>query len=594
MYRYYSKGVSLMFKIKYASLIVVALSSALALTACGKSKEEEVSASILASEESILRYVPADSLYVIANVKPLPDALLDKVEPKLDRLLASYDVLLQEVVAMAIAESGEDTADGAEAEKMTAIVDELSSLMSLEGLRSAGFTRDSTAVIYGNGLLPVVRISVSDGELFEAALSRIEASAGQTMSVASIGDSAFRYLQADAVKIIIAVLENQVVVAAAPSSFGDDQISELLGLRLPASSIAETGVLKKIAEDYGYTDHYVGFVDFQGMVSTIVGDASGLNAELMALAGEAMPQLSEVCKAEILSLAGIAPRMVLGYTDVTDKEMLSQAVMELRDDIATGLAPLTSAVPGLDDEHGGLMSFGMSLDIKAARSFYEARLDAIEAQPFECELFQEMQAGVAAGRQALNQPVPPMVYDFKGFLAVIEDIEGLDLASNMPPTSVAGRFLLAMDNATALISLGAMFSPELAGLNLEPGGDPVRIVPPQLQGVAEALFVAMTENAIAISVGEGVEQNLPDALSAAAGENGTLVSFSMDASRYYSFIAEAMLLADEEDETPMSPEFQKALNDIMLASSDFYDRMSARVRLTARGIQIDSKITLKD
>jgi hypothetical protein len=583
-----------MFKIKYASLIVVVLSSALALSACGKSKEEEVSASVLASEESILRYVPADSLYVIANVKPLPDALLDKVEPKLDRLLASYDVLLQEVVAMAIAESGEDSADSAEMQKVTAIVDELSSLMSLQGLRNAGFTRDSAAVIYGNGLLPVIRVAVSDGMLFDAALSRIEESAGQKMSVASIGDAAFRYLQADTIKIIIATLENQVVVAVAPSSFGDDQISELLGLKLPAISIAEAGVLEQIAEDYGYTDHYVGFVDFRGMVSTIMGDASGLNAELMALAGEEMPQFSEVCKAEIVSLAGIAPRMVLGYTEVTDKELRSQAVVEMRDDIAAGLAPLTSAVPGLDNEHDGLMSFGMSLDIKAARSFYEARLDAIEAQPFECELLQGMQAGVAAGRQALNQPVPPMIYDFKGFLAVIDDIEGLDLASNMPPTSVAGRFLLAMDNATALVALGSMFSPEVAELELEAGGEPVRLESPQLQAVAEAVYVAMTDSAIAISVGDGIEKQLTDALAADAGEEGTLFSFSMDASRYYAFVAEAMLLADEGDETPMSPEFQKALNDIMLASSDFYDRMSARVRLTDRGIQIDSNITLKD
>jgi hypothetical protein len=584
-----------MFKFRTVSLIIATLAGVLTLAACDRSKEEEASVSALASTQSMLRYVPADSLYVIANVEPLPDALLDKLEPKLDQVLSSYRVLLQHVAVMAAAEAGEDAADSPEVSQLTAIADELSALMSLDGLRSAGFSRDSTAVMYGNGLLPVIRISVTDGGLFDAALSRIEETAGEKMSVATIGESAFRYLQAGTLKVIVANFDTEVVLAAAPASFGDEQLSQLLGLTLPDSSIAETGALQKIANEYGYTDHYVGFVDFQGIVNTVLGDeVSGLNADLVSLAGDESPELSEVCKAEILSLAGIAPRLVMGYTEITDQQLLSGAVIELRDDIAAGLVPLTAAVPGLGEEYGGLMSFGMSLDIKAARSFYEARLDALDAEPFECELFQEIQAGVVAGRQALNQPVPPMVYDFKGFLAVVEQIEGLDLASNMPPTSVAGRFLLAMDNATALMSLGAMFSPELAALSLEPDGKPARFESPQLQSTFDAVYLAMSDNAVAMSVGDGMDQQLPDMLAAEAENNGILLSFSMDASRYYAFIAEAMLVAKEDDENPMPPEFQGALNDIMLAFSDFYDRMSARIRLTGRGVEIDSKITIKD
>ena len=584
-----------MLKFRTVSLSIATLAGLLTLAACDRSKEEEASVSALASTESMLRYVPADSLYVIANVEPLPDALLDKLEPKLDQVLSSYRVLLQHVAVMAAAEVGEDAADSPEVSQLTAIADELSALMSLDGLRSAGFSRDSTAVMYGNGLLPVIRVSVTDGGLFDAALSRIEEKAGQKMPVASIGESAFRYLQAGTLKVIVANFDTEVVLAAAPASFDDEQLSQLLGLTLPDSSIAETGALQKIANEYGYTDHYVGFVDFQGIVNTVLGgEASGLNADLVALAGDESPELSDVCKAEILSLAGIAPRLVMGYTEITDQQLLSGAVIELRDDIAAGLVPLTAAVPGLGEEYAGLMSFGMSLDIKAARSFYEARLDALDAEPFECELFQEIQAGVVAGRQALNQPVPPMVYDFKGFLAVIDKIEGLDLASNMPPKSVAGRFLLAMDNATALMSLGAMFSPELAALNLEPDGKPARFESPQLQSAFDAVYLAMSDNAVAMSVGDDMDQQLPDMLAAEAEDNGILLSFSMDASRYYAFIAEAMLVAKEDDENPMPPEFQGALNDIMLAFSGFYDRMSARIRLTGRGVEIDSKITIKD
>ena len=41
--------------------------------------------------------------------------------------------------------------------------------------------------------------------------------------------------------------------------------------------------------------------------------------------------------------------------------------------------------------------------------------------------------------RVLNQPVPPIVYGFKGFMATVENIEGLNIAAQQPPTSVDAR-----------------------------------------------------------------------------------------------------------------------------------------------------------
>ncbi len=587
-----------MFKSIISRFIFVTLVGTFLLAGCEKEEEQPVSAGVLAAQDSILQYVPADSPYVIANVEPLPDALYDKLEPKVDEVLQAYQRLLREAVKMVQAKAAEE--HGAEAiesedlETIRAVVDELSTLMSLEGLRGAGLERESTAVIYGNGLLPVLRATVSDGALFDAALNRLEEQAGEKLPVATIGDASFRYVDADKVKIIIATFENQIVVTLAPASFGDAELGELLGLTPPATSIAESGVLQQIAEDYGFTNHYVGYIDVKRIVGAFAGEATGLDAALIGLMGDEKPELSAVCKAEVMELAGIAPRMVLGYTEINEDFLESQAVIELREDIAAGLAGLPTAVPGLGGDQGGLMSFGMSFDAMAARNFYEARLNALEAEPFECELFEDMQAGVASGRQALSQPVPPMVYDFKGFLAVINDIEGLDLATNTPPTSVEGRVMLAMDNAPALLAMGAMFSPELANLNLEADGEPVPFESSQMAGVLESVHLAMTDTGIAISFGAGVDQELAGMLSADTEASDTFLSFSMDAGRYYAFIGEAMALAEKDEENPMSPEFQAAMNDIMLTFSDFYDRMVADIRFTERGVEIDSRITIKD
>ena len=161
-----------MFKSISIKLLIPIAVAALALAACDK-KEPTAPTSLLSSNETILRYVPADTPYVIANVEPLPDELMDKLEPKIDDILQSYQVVLREIVAMKQAELTEEQRESEEAKKTAAVIDELTTLLSMEGLRGAGIGRDATAVVYGNGLLPVIRFELTDGALFDAALSRV-------------------------------------------------------------------------------------------------------------------------------------------------------------------------------------------------------------------------------------------------------------------------------------------------------------------------------------------------------------------------------------------------------------------------------------
>ena len=591
-----SKSVSI--KLAFAAILV-----AMTMVACEKK-----------DKASLLDYVPADSPYVFANVTPLPDAVFEKLEPKIDNVLQTYDVLLQRIADMAMEKAAEDGDDSVDAQKAVAVIGELSSLMSIDGLRGAGFERKSTSVFYGYGLLPVLRFEVSNGALFESALSRIEAKAGEKMDVATIVGKPVRYIEAADIKILVSILEKQVVISVAPSTFSDEQLSELLGLTAPKSSITESGVLKNISSEYGFDDYFVGYIDIVSIVETVTGGATGLDADVIAILEELEKleesdepvefdeltesdepyELSDVCREEIRSMVGVMPRIVMGYTGISPEQFDSQVIVELRDDIAVSLAMLTAPVPGLGGDPGGLMSFGMSIDVLAMRQFYEAQLDALDSNPFLCEEFADLQAGVEQGRIALQQPVPPMVYDFHGFFGVVQDIEGLNMATQTPPTSVDGQFLLAMDNAPALISLGAMMSPELAGLNLQADGEPIKLDMPQAQMMGGDVFVAMTDNALALSVGDGAETALAGMLAAEALDNGTLLSFSMDAARYYAFLGEAIALSEPDNEDPMSPEFQAAMQDMMLAVSNIYDRLSVDVRLTDKGIVIDSSVTIRD
>ena len=579
-----------------SKLILIAGFSVATLIACGDSDEESKQAGEIAAAGSLLNYVPADSPYVFASLAPLPDDVLDKLEPKINRILSSYQILLQEMVVMAAQPADTESAseeDQLDQQKAVAILSEMSSLFSIEGLRGAGFERKSRSILYGNGLLPVIRLEVSNGALFEAALARIEESAGEKMEQMSIAGNPVRYVDVDQARILVAVLDKQVVLSVAPVDFAEPQLSSLLGFAAPASTIAAAGVLQKISGDYGYNDFLIGYLDFARIVGTLTGYAKGLDADLVASTIDEVV-LSDVCRAEIREMAGVAPRMVMGYSDVSTEQFESQAVIELRDDIAAELKTLPAAIPGLGADAGGLLSFGMSLNVVAVRQFVEARVDAMEKDPFMCEHFADLQAGVAQVRAGLQEPPPPMVNDFRGFLAVIENIEGLNMATQTPPTSVDGRFLLAMNNAPALVALGTMLSPDLAGLGLQPDSKPVLLDLPQAQMLGQDLYVALSNDALALSIGDGAEAELGDMLAAKVEDNGTFFSFGMDSSRYYAFVAEAIQMQEPNDEAPMSPEFQKAMQEIMLGYADIYEHMSAQVRFTDKGVVIDSVVTLGD
>jgi hypothetical protein len=563
----------------------------LVAVACSKSSDETASAPVAGT--GLLSYVPADTAFVFAVLEPLPDELADRLEPRIDAILKSYQRVLRTVVEVGAKNSAESEDGEGLPDEAVAALEEIGKLLSIEGLRSVGIERDSTMVLYGVGLLPVLRIALSDGDLMDAAIARIEEKAKGSMTAATIGGQAYRYAGDEKGRLIVAIIDNQFVLCIVPTNLSDELLKSVLGLTPPASNIADSGRLRKIIKDNGFLSHSVGLVDFERIAATFVDDQSGVNQELLALMEYDSSALDDVCKAEIREIAGIAPRIVTGYTEMSVDRFVSNTILELRGDIASGLAKLPAPVPGLGSNQGGLFSFGMSINLLAAREFYEARLDAMEADPYECELFADLQDGAAQGREALNTPMPPIVYSFTGFLAVIEDIQGMDLANNQPPTSADLRLLVTTDNAAGLLAMGAMFSPEIAGLDIKPDGQPVKFESEQFAGVVDAAYVAMTDNALAISIGQGTEARLGGMLSAAINDPHPFMSVEMDAARYYDFIAKAMAMDhDGDDETP--PELKAAIGEMMVVIGDMISRMTFQTVFTPRGVEFPSTVELAE
>ncbi len=579
-----------MLKIAKARYVVLLACCALGVTACGKSAEDKKVVTPLTDTSGLLRYVPADSPYVFGTLAPLPDEFMDTIEPKLDRLLAAYSRMLG--AAFAQAGTQEELGGSDDLEKMSAVVEEVRSMMSLEGLSGAGITRDSTVILYGNGLLPVLRMTLTDASLFDDAITRVEVAAGEKLPVAEVDDTPYRYIEDEGVRVILATVGEQLVLTVAPANLDEVALASLLGLTLPARNIAETGKLREIADEYGYVHDYVGLVDTVRLADTFIDEPAGLDALLLEIAGYDAGTLNDVCKAEFRSLAAIMPRIVTGYEEVSAEKVRSHVAIELREDIASDISTFVSPVPGLGTIYDGLFSFGMSLKVEAVRSFFDRHVAALRDAPWECEHLSDLQEGLfAAHEQALAQPVPPVVYDFRGFMAIVEELKGFDPAKKQPPEAVDASFLLAIDNAQGLLAMGRAMIPQLAELTIEPDGKAHPFELPNTGAGAETAWVALTESAIALSVSKDGETMLPALLDAESGTPPPFLSMGLDGAQYYKLLGDAMRASDDED---MSEEMREALSDVLAAAAVFYERLAVDVTFTGRGIEIDSDLDLAD
>ena len=569
------------------SRLAVATFAGIALAACGGGGSDDV----WTDESGFLRYVPADSPYVFAQGQATPDEVMDKLVPWMESIATAYVDVLRTLVEQQLSFGG----GPGELDTFNEFMAIAGEFTTADGLADAGITRDSKLLIYGSGLLPVMRLTPIDGAKLEAAVARIESAAGVTSSQGTIGGRSYRYWGDSNARAIIAINDDELVLTFAPTEHSDRHLGMVIGDDLPASNIAESGKLEEIAQKYGFGPDYVGFLDVEQIAATFLAEPTGgIDTELLAMLEYEYSAIPAVCRTEIGELAGVAPRMVAGYTALDAEQMAMNMIVELRQDIAAGLQGITAPVPGNGTFRSDILTVGVGVDVQATLDFVEARMNAIQADPFRCEYFAELQANLPMARQMLlSQPIPPDVYAFKGLVIGLDAIEGLDqVAVGGMPSEISARVLVASDNAPGLIQMGAMISPELGAIRTD--GNPVRVNLPIPLPIPLEVWAALTPTAIGVAVGPDGEARLRELLRAPVSDARPFMSFDMDAQRYYELFGDIMNAAAAFDQT-MLPEQTLALNQIMAQFSNGpFEREYYDVRFTANGVEMPTTITLSD
>ena len=565
----------------------VLFSIAALLSACGgKSGGNDA----LSAGDGILAYVPADTPYVMANVEPVDEALLDKMSGELSVLMEAYQGVIDEMLAEELEELPEGSPEREKAQREAEVAKRALGLFTPAGMREAGFDFNAGSAMYGYGVLPVLRMRLLDADRFEETIAGFEEGVDQELERGEIRGYSYRYLDVEQARIVIGAFDDYVVISLAPQSFDDDELAGLLGLEMPGDHIAADGALAALADEYDLTQHFLGFLDTRRLTSTILDGGPGVDELLFNDSGFQRDDIDAVCRKEFMEVADVVPRMAFGYREISTEGVDAAFVMELREDLASELKELPAAVPGLGTDFGAMMSFGVSVQPQKFLDFYSARLEAVRSDPYECELLGDLQKGIENGEGMLAQPIPPKLYDFRGMVAVLDNLDIDAMLAGIPPMDSDATVLLAIDDAPALLQMGAALSPDIQALNLEADGKARPLDVMQAQMLPSVPYIAMTDDLLAVSTGDEAESRVTRAIESAPGGDELFMSLALDAGTYYGLMSRSAAMSDDDT----SPEAQQALSNAMASLSEVYDRMNFHVRFTERGVEVDSELTFKD
>lgn len=488
-----------------------------------------------------LRFVPAETPYVIANTEALPREFADKIGAAIDPILKKFETELAGQKAT-LTDSPDDKV-------AKAVIEELEGNLNRAGLEKLGLDPDFRFVLYGLGLMPVLRMELKDGEAFKAAIARVESKSGMKAPTAQAGDLQYWRVSNDGITVVIAIVGSQLVLGVTPDATAEKAVPMILGQQLPDATAATA--LAATAGKHGFRNTF-GYVDATIIASTVMGDGKGLAGEIFAALskGEA-PVLDANCKTEIGGIVAKFPRMAFGYTELSGQKITARYTLETEAGLAAELKGLTAPVPGLGQDDGALLAFGMGINLQKTLDFAKAKAAAVASAPYTCPLLADLNQGFTemnAGLQAA--PIPPFVMGIRGFNVVVKDGK----IGPEGPSGIKATAIIAADKANELFEMAKGQVPPLAGLTVPADGTPVALPPGTVPPVVDAPHIAVNANGIAISVGIGEEKGLT-ALLNTVGAAGPVVAVTYDIKRFLAMMGDQMNAGMNAEEKAMFDAF---------------------------------------
>ena len=522
-------------KLLIVIVIAIAIAAGIYFFKGGKVGGLSLSGGSLPSENAVLEYVPADTVFFAGSVEPLDFAKTLEMSSKMGfdysaMMGAGFDDLKSELG---------NAPDAAKV--LVSIYGDYLKAVKNKSVKELGLRSELNMAVYTVGVLPVIRLELDGTDAFSKAIAKIEADQGVTATVNTVNGVEYREYSLDdgteevPMSLVIATHDNQAIVTVNTELDDAKDLQRTLSEK-PTTNILDGGVLNELASDNGYLGYSIFLLDNLAIVDGITKpSANAFGKSLQEVldaygAGNDMKDIqTPACNTELTGLTQNWPMLSAGYTEFDDSNASYKMVLKGNNaDLLETLGKLRGHISDNVSNDDFAMSFGIGLDM-------DQMVPVITTVWENLRQSNPMMLGMMSG----------MVAGIKGVGFSVVDVNE-DALSNVERNPMAfmqdGQFMVtvtAEKPQNLLQSLG-MYAPELAQMKLEDGGEP-QVLP---AGVGAETKIALRGHDLVLMMGQ-TDELIGKVESNGSLEKNGLMTFSMDFKKYMGLLEEMMDSAAE-------------------------------------------------
>jgi hypothetical protein len=235
-----------------------------------------------------------------------------------------------------------------------------------------------------------------------------------------------------------------------------------------------------------------------------------------------------------------------------------------------------------------MLDLGVSIALQQVPTVIGALVKATEQTPWQCpELTSLNDAAKSLKAHSTNPALLGSASMVRSVFAVVNRLQWPDGAA-MP--EVAGALVVAGDNPASLLGIARSMVPALGSVQLKADSQPMPLPAMPELGLHVPMFAAMSDNALAVSIGAGEERAMPQLLRSDDAQQPLLV-IGMNSALYVD-IAQwnlRQLTADASPEARAKAEQELAVARIY---PSMFKRTRVRMDITERGIEFSQHSVL--
>ncbi|MFL0804137.1 MAG: hypothetical protein K6L81_10470 [Agarilytica sp.] len=489
-------------------------------------------------DDSLLAYIPADTVYYLGGQTTEEIADFFKNFPLSTSTPSQKAQMLSLVENWDAESSPKQKFFKALATKIVNIENNTVNQMATH----LGISQTGPFALYSHGIAPVARIKITSPNALTTLVDEAVAESGWQFQEELINENTIRLWELtppgeDVTVYFVMSTNSNTATFTFISSVDDDATKwERLGLTKPLHSLETSQEVANIETTYGFNHSFTGFIHFERLTQAFLNpQTNSFGKQLQQYLPEKdkvkmNESLTQACQHDYATLAAGMPRFVLGYEKLAIQndraDMALNSIFEVKNaSINQELIKLRGHIPShalTAEDKIVYLGMGISLDhlTPVLTNLWTQFVNA----PFTCDKLVQAQDQARKGNPSMLAMFMGMVQGIEGFGLSIYDVSW-DETTPFVPQNISALASISAKNPQTLAGMSSML-PMLAGIQIPADGSPVDIplpmVPPNI-----SVKAAIKGQQLVVYSGDELEETLTTLAQEDLAPNG-VYSFGLD------------------------------------------------------------------